>query len=72
MIDLFPPDRYDAIITNAGGCGSHLRHYGHLLESDSGYRDRARAWDTKLKDVHEWLVRDRLSRAIGARRSTRQ
>ena len=28
-IDLFPPDRYDAIITNAGGCGSHLRHYGH-------------------------------------------
>jgi glycolate oxidase iron-sulfur subunit len=56
MIDLFPPDGYDAIITNAGGCGSHLRHYGHLLESDSGYRDRARAWDTKLKDVHEWLV----------------
>ena len=56
MIDLFPPDRYDAIITNAGGCGSHLRHYGHLLETDFRYRDRARAWDAKLKDVHEWLV----------------
>ena len=56
MIDLFPPDRYDAIITNAGGCGSHLRHYGHLLESDARYRDAARTWDRKLKDVHEWLV----------------
>jgi glycolate oxidase iron-sulfur subunit len=56
MIDLFPPGRYDAIITNAGGCGSHLRHYGHLLEDDPQYRDAARAWDAKLKDVHEWLM----------------
>ena len=55
MIDLFPPDRFDAIISNAGGCGSHLRHYGHLLEADPRYRDAARVWDTKLKDVHEWL-----------------
>jgi glycolate oxidase iron-sulfur subunit len=56
MIDLLPPARYDAIVTNAGGCGSHLRHYGHLLEDDPRYRDAARVWDTKLKDVHEWLV----------------
>jgi glycolate oxidase iron-sulfur subunit len=56
MIDLFPPDQYDAIITNAGGCGSHLRHYSHLLESEARYRQPARAWDRKLKDVHEWLV----------------
>ena len=41
MIDLMPPDRYDAIITNAGGCGSHLRRYGPLLEDDPRYRDRA-------------------------------
>lgn len=56
MIDLFPPDRYDAIISNAGGCGSHLRHYAPLLEDDPGYRDRARLWDRKLRDVQEWLV----------------
>jgi len=61
MIDVFPPDRYDAIITNAGGCGSHLRRYGHLLESDPRYEEAARVWDTKVKDVQEWLV------AIGCR-----
>jgi glycolate oxidase iron-sulfur subunit len=55
MIDLLPPDRYDAILTNAGGCGSHLRHYGRLLADDSAYAARAALWDTKLKDIHEWL-----------------
>lgn len=57
LIDRFPPDDYDAIISNAGGCGSHLRRYGALLADDSAYRDRARAWDAKLRDIHEWLDR---------------
>jgi glycolate oxidase iron-sulfur subunit len=56
MIDLLPPERYDAIISNAGGCGSHLRHYGALLADDPAYRDRAHEWDRKLRDIHEWLV----------------
>lgn len=56
MIDLISPDRYDAIISNAGGCGSHLRHYGRLLADDPAYRDRARVWDAKLRDIQEWLV----------------
>ena len=55
MIDLFPPDRYDAIVSNAGGCGSHLRRYGHLLAADVHYRERAELWDRKLRDVQEWL-----------------
>jgi glycolate oxidase iron-sulfur subunit len=56
MIDLFPPEDLDAIISNAGGCGSHLRHYGPLLAGDPSYAERARIWDTKLRDIHEWLV----------------
>lgn len=56
MIDLIPPDRYDAIISNAGGCGSHLRHYSGLLGDDEAYRERAALWDAKLRDVQEWLV----------------
>ena len=46
----------DAIITNAGGCGSHLRNYAHLLHDDAEYRDRAAIWSEKLKDIHEWLA----------------
>ena len=56
LLDLIPPGRYDAIITNAGGCGSHLRRYSPLLESDARYRDVARAWDAKVRDVQEWLI----------------
>ena len=56
LIDMVPPARYDAIITNAGGCGSHLRHYSGLLGDDARYADAAREWDTKIRDVHEWLI----------------
>ncbi len=55
-LDQFPPEWFDAIITNAGGCGSHLKHYGRLLADDPAYRVRARLWDRQCKDVHEWLV----------------
>jgi glycolate oxidase iron-sulfur subunit len=55
-IDQFPPDQFDAIITNAGGCGSHLKHYSHLLAGDPRYAARAEIWDQKVKDIHEWLA----------------
>lgn len=48
--------QYDAIVSNAGGCGSHLRHYGHLLADEPGYAVRAAEWTRKLRDIHEWLV----------------
>jgi glycolate oxidase iron-sulfur subunit len=56
MIDLFDPFAFDAIITNAAGCGSHLKHYGRLLADDGAYLVRARQWDRKLKDINEWLM----------------
>lgn len=56
QLDLFNPDDFDAIISNAGGCGSHLRAYGHLLHADPEYAPRAAAWSKKLKDIHEYLV----------------
>jgi glycolate oxidase iron-sulfur subunit len=52
----FPPNEFDAIITNAGCCGSHLKHYYKLLAEDAVYRDRAALWDQKVKDIHEWLA----------------
>jgi glycolate oxidase iron-sulfur subunit len=55
QINQFPPEQYDAIISNAGGCGSHLKHFRKLLADDPVYRERAEAWDRKVKDIHEWL-----------------
>lgn len=53
-----PPYRLetlDAIISNAGGCGSHLRHYSDLLADEPAYAERARQWDAKLRDVQEYV-----------------
>jgi glycolate oxidase iron-sulfur subunit len=55
-IDQFPPESLDAIISNAGGCGSHLKHYARLLADDARYVQRAKLWDAKVKDIHEWLA----------------
>jgi glycolate oxidase iron-sulfur subunit len=55
-IDQFPPSEFDAIITNAAGCGSHLKHFATLLANDPEYVDRAKEWDRKVKDIHEWLA----------------
>ena len=55
-IDQFPPEEFDAIITNAGGCGSHLKHYAKLLAGDVNYESRAHEWDRKVQDIHEWLA----------------
>jgi glycolate oxidase iron-sulfur subunit len=55
-------EKLDAIISNAGGCGSHLKNYAHLLHDDPVFAKRAALWSEKLKDIHEWLV------ALGIRR----
>jgi glycolate oxidase iron-sulfur subunit len=56
QIDQFPPDNFDAIITNAAGCGSHLKHYAGFLADDPSYGPRAARWDAKVRDIHEWLA----------------
>lgn len=55
-LDLVDFKNCDAIISNAGGCGSHLRHFSKMLADDGDYLPRALVWDTKLRDIHEWLV----------------
>jgi glycolate oxidase iron-sulfur subunit len=51
-----PLEKLDAIITNAAGCGSHLKHYDHLLAADAAYAERAKQWTSRVRDIHEWLV----------------
>ena len=56
QLDTIDPFSVDAIISNAGGCGSHLRHYDHLLQDDPAYAARAAEWSRKLRDISEYLV----------------
>jgi len=65
QLDMIDPFAFDAIISNAAGCGSHLKHYDHLLENDPAYAARAVEWSKKLKDIHEWLSQIGIRKAKG-------
>ena len=47
-------DRFDAIVTNAAGCGSTLKEYGDLLREDVE-SVAAEKFSAKVKDVTEFL-----------------
>jgi glycolate oxidase iron-sulfur subunit len=55
-IDAILDGNYDAVITNAGGCGSTLKEYGELLEHDPAYAEKARRFSALVKDVTEFLA----------------
>ncbi|QDZ38571.1 (Fe-S)-binding protein [Euhalothece natronophila Z-M001] len=56
MIDSFADTEVDAIIINAAGCGHTLKEYGHILEDDPEYKEKAQAFANKVKDVQEFLA----------------
>ena len=72
-MEVFLREPFDAIITNAAGCGSTLKEYAHLFADDAGAegaqaaRERERAAESaaefvpKMKDVTEFLVELELS-----------
>jgi glycolate oxidase iron-sulfur subunit len=54
--DAFLAEDFDAIITNAAGCGSTLKEYTHLFPEDDTAQARARQFTAKMRDVTEFLV----------------
>ena len=56
MIDSFAGTDVDYIIINAAGCGHTLKEYGHILEDDSEYREKAKEFAAKVKDAQEFLA----------------
>jgi len=58
MIDVFDNAGVDVIATNAAGCGSAMKEYGHLLRDDRRYAERAATFAAKCKDVTEILAAD--------------
>jgi len=64
-IDALADAGYDAILTNAGGCGSTLKEYDELLEHDPAYAERARRFVSLMKDVTEFLATIGLNPKMG-------
>lgn len=64
-IDAVLAGNFDAIITNAAGCGSTLKEYHDLLENDSAYHEKAREFSAKMKDVTEFLASIELNPNMG-------
>jgi glycolate oxidase iron-sulfur subunit len=63
-VDAAPAEEYDAILTNAAGCGSTLKEYGELLAEDQAYREKAQRFTGKVKDITEFLASIELSPAM--------
>lgn len=46
----------DAIVTNAGGCSGFLHDYDYLFKEDSLWKERAKQFSNKLRDLSTLLV----------------
>ncbi|MCL5046081.1 MAG: (Fe-S)-binding protein [Actinobacteria bacterium] len=55
-IDLFSALDVEDIVSDCGSCVSALAEYGELLSDDAFYRDKARAFARKVKDISQYLV----------------
>lgn len=64
-IDAVPAGEFDAILTNAAGCGSTLKEYDELLAHDPNYREKARQFKSRMKDVTEFLASIELNHRMG-------
>ncbi|HUC52715.1 MAG TPA: glycolate oxidase subunit GlcF [Candidatus Cybelea sp.] len=55
-IDAFEGANVETIVTNAAGCGSNVKEYGHLLRDEPDYAERGKAFAAKCKDISEVLA----------------
>jgi glycolate oxidase iron-sulfur subunit len=55
-IDAISNDKFDAVITNAAGCGSTLKEYEELFHGDAEYKEKARIFSRLMRDVNEFLA----------------
>jgi glycolate oxidase iron-sulfur subunit len=57
LLARFDVSSLDAVVTNAAGCGSTLKHYGALLADDPRWAAPATQFAQKVADVTELLAR---------------
>ena len=49
-------EHLDLVVTNAAGCGSAMKDYGHLLRDEPEWAERAVAFAAKVRDATELLA----------------
>lgn len=54
-IAAFEQGGYDYVVNAAGGCGSELRQYGHLLADEPEWAERAKRFSAACRDISEAL-----------------
>ena len=55
-VDAFLGEPVDAVVVASAGCGARMKEYGHLLEGDGAYSERAASLGGMVRDVHEFLA----------------
>ncbi len=64
-IAAFEASEAERLVSNAAGCGAHMKDARHLFDGDPEWEDRAAAFSEAVVDVSEFLVQE------GVRRPTR-
>jgi glycolate oxidase iron-sulfur subunit len=54
-LEVFLGGEFDAVITNAAGCGSTLKEYEHLFAAGTAESEKAQAFRKKMRDATEFL-----------------
>lgn len=54
-IDEFEKFEFDFLVSNSAGCGAFMKEYGHVLQNDPDYSERAKIFSKKVKDISEFL-----------------
>lgn len=56
-LEVFLREPFDAVITNAAGCGSTLKEYAQLFANDAEAHAMAETFQARMQDVTEFLAR---------------
>jgi glycolate oxidase iron-sulfur subunit len=55
LMSTFESAGIDLVVTNAAGCGSAMKEYGHLFSDDPAWAERAARFAARVRDVTELL-----------------
>lgn len=64
-IDALSSPEFDAVVTNAAGCGAAMREYEFLLRDDPAYAEAAHEFSASVLDVTVFLARQGIAREPG-------